>query len=195
MDPRVTEFHCIMPVVNLPSVRQHGIISHEQAARLAHRSVAMQPVQDKRDVKQVPQGLKLHQYANLYFHARNPMMSVRRNEAASLCVLRVSVNLLNVQGVVIADQNAASSYARFLAPNQMDRFLNYDRIFALDWRDPDQITYWQKKATRCAEVLVPHRVDASLIFGAYVRDAAVARAVQAVWPGLPLTIDSALFFS
>lgn len=195
MDQRVIEFHCIMPVDNLPSVRQHGIVSYEAAAKLAHRSVAMQPVQDRRDVKQIPQGLKLHQYANVYFHARNPMMSSRRNEAGGLCVLRVSTDILKIQGTVVADQNASSDYVRFLSPGQMDDWLNYDRIFALDWRDDDQVTYWRKKAARCAEVLVPHRIDPALIFGAFVRDKNVCESVKAAWPGLPVTIDPQLFFS
>jgi len=90
MDPRVTEFHCIMPMVNIPSVLKHGILSYERTAKVAHASVAMQPVQDRRDVKRVPGGLMLHRYANLYFHARNPMMFKRQAEAPNLCVLRVS---------------------------------------------------------------------------------------------------------
>lgn len=57
MDPRVTEFHCIMPITNLASVLQHGILSYERAAKLPHRSVAMQPVQDRRDQKHVPGAL------------------------------------------------------------------------------------------------------------------------------------------
>jgi hypothetical protein len=74
MDARVTEYQCIMPIGNVPSVMEHGILSYERAARLEHHSVAMQEIQDKRDQKQVPSGLRLHQYANLYFHARNPML-------------------------------------------------------------------------------------------------------------------------
>ena len=31
MDPRVIEFHCIMPIGNVPSVMDHGILSHERA--------------------------------------------------------------------------------------------------------------------------------------------------------------------
>ncbi|HLH97550.1 MAG TPA: DarT ssDNA thymidine ADP-ribosyltransferase family protein [Xanthobacteraceae bacterium] len=63
MDSRVTELHCIMPIANLGSVRAHGILSHERAAKLPHQSVALPQVQDRRDKKQVPRGLKLHQYA------------------------------------------------------------------------------------------------------------------------------------
>lgn len=65
MDPRVNEFQCIMPMENILSVMTHGILSHEQASRLAHASVAMEAIQEKRDKKHVPGGLKLHQYANL----------------------------------------------------------------------------------------------------------------------------------
>lgn len=193
MDARVTEFHNIMPLENLASVLMNGIVSHEGAAALPHRSVAMQQVQNLRDAKQVPQGLRLHQYANLYFHARNPMMYVRRGEAGSLCVLRVSINVLQLAGVVLADRNASSGYARFLAPHQID-LLPYDWVYALDWTDPDEITGWRKKAARCAEVLVPHRVDPAYIQGAYVRDQVVAEQIRRIAPQLPLTINAHLFF-
>ena len=118
MDPRVNELHCIMPIANIDSVMTHGILSYERVAKLQHHSVALQPVQDKRDLKRIPGGLKLHQYANLYFHARNPMMSARRAQAPHLCVLCISTQVLRLQGTVITDQNAASDYVRYLAPSQ-----------------------------------------------------------------------------
>jgi len=46
----------------------------------------MEDVQEKREQKHVPGGLKLHQYANLYFHARNPMLYKRKTEINNLCV-------------------------------------------------------------------------------------------------------------
>jgi hypothetical protein len=72
--------------------------------------------------------------------------------------------------------------------------LNFDRIFALDWTDEDKITYWRKKAQRCAEVLVPHQVDPALILGGYAVDETAARAIRAVWPQLPLDLNPNLFF-
>ena len=59
-----------------------------------------------------PGGLKLHQYANLYFHARNPMMYSRKEKAAELCVLCVSLEVLRLPGVVITDKNAAEKLGR-----------------------------------------------------------------------------------
>lgn len=194
MDPRVTELHCIMPMVNIGSVMMNGILSYENAARLPHHSVALQPVQDKRDHKHVPGGLKLHQYANLYFHARNPMLFKRLNEVDSLCVLRVSTEVLNIEGAVISDQNAASDYVRFLHPSQWG-LLDFDDIFALDWRHPgDQIAYWRHKARKCAEILVPHRVEPKFLTGAYVVDPAAQARLIGLGFHLPITVDPVLFF-
>ena len=192
MDPRVTELHCIMPIDNVPSVMTHGILSYERTARLAHRSVAMQPVQDRRDLKSVPHGLKLHQYANLYFHARNPMLYKRKDEAPELCVLRVSVEVLLLPGTVITDCNAASDYVRYLAPSQWP-VLNFDDVYALDWRHPnDPARYYQHRSRKCAEVLVPQVVETRFLTGAYVVDAVAAARLAGL--GLPVTVDPVLFF-
>jgi hypothetical protein len=192
MDIRVTELHCIMPIANIASVLQHGILSNEQAGQLAHQSVAMQSMQDRRHVKTVPGGLKLHKYANLYFHARNPMLSVRRNE--ELCVLRVSAQVLHMQGVVITDQNAASDYVRFYAPNQW-RLLDFDDIYARDWTHPDdQIRGYRHKSRKCAEVLIPYKVPPNMIIGAYVPDNATAALLTRAGFPFHITIDSDFFF-
>lgn len=194
MDPRVTELHCIMPIANIPLVLEHGILSYERAARLPHHSVAMQPVQERRDRIQVPSGLQLHQYANLYFHARNPMLFKRRSEADVLCVLCVSVDVLSMQGVVITDCNAASDYARYLAPEQW-QFLDFEDIFALDWRHPgNPPRFYQHKSRKCAEVLVPHQVDRRFLSGAYVVDAGARNRLVAQGFTLPIHFDPVLFF-
>jgi hypothetical protein len=182
-----------MPIENVPSVLQHGILSHERALKLAHHSVAMQEVQDRRDQKQVPGGLKLHQYANLYFHARNPMLYKRRDRAAELCVLRVSIDVRHVQGVVFTDCNASSDYVRFLHPSQWV-LLDFGDIYAMDWRHPnDPIAYYRHRSRKCAEVLVPHCVEPRFLTGAYAVNDAAAKLVSSGF-GLPVTVDSALFF-
>ena len=194
MEPRVTELHCIMPMVNIGSVMTYGILSYERAAKLSHRSVAMQPVQDRRDHKQVPGGLKLHQYANLYFHARNPMLFKRKDEASELCVLRVSVEVFKERGAVITDCNAASDYVRFLAPSQW-QILKFDDIYAHDWRHPGNPTrYYQHRSRKCAEVLIPQRVDPRLLSGAYVVNATAAARLTGLSCSLPISVEPLLFF-
>jgi hypothetical protein len=194
VDPRVTELHCIMPMANVESVMERGILSYERAAKLQHHSVALQPVQDKRDKKQIPGGLKLHQYANLYFHARNPMMYKRQAEAPHLCVLRVSTKVLEAEGAVISDQNAASDYVRFLHPRQW-RMLDFDAIYAMDWRHPDdRIAYYRHSSQKCAEVLVPERVAPQFLAGAYVVDEAARQRLEALGFTRPVAANPVLFF-
>ncbi len=191
MDKRIKELQCIMPLDNIPSVLEHGILSYERAAKLKHHSVAMPEVQDLRDKKQVPRGLKLHQYANLYFHARNPMLYKRKNE--DICVLRISTEVLQIPGVVITDCNAASNYARFFHPSQLG-LLDFDDIFAMDWRHRnDPVAYWRHRSRKCAEILVPHFVDPRFLAGAYVVSQDVVARLKDCF-NLPITIDRAMFF-
>lgn len=196
MDPRVTEFQCIMPLENIPSVLKHGILSNERVAKLPHLSVAMKEVQERRDRKQVPGGLKLHQYANLYFHARNPMMYKRKENVADLCVLCISLDVLKVESVVLADCNASSDYVRFLPPKPAyDRFLDFDDIFALNWTHPDDpIAEMRHKSRKCAEVLVPHVVEPRFFIGARVVNSAAKSRLAAL--GFPhrIDIDPVVFF-
>ncbi len=183
-----------MPMENVPSVLAHGILSHERVSKLVHATVAMQAIQDKRDKKLVPGGLKLHQYANLYFHARNPMMSKRRDEAPKLCVLRVASRVLGIQGAVITDQNAASDYVRFHAPDQIG-LLNLDTIFARSWKHPeDQIREWKHSSAKCAEVLIPHSIPPEFIEGAFVLNSVAGQSLAE--SGFPhsISIDADLFF-
>jgi len=194
MNHRVTELHCIMPIANIPSVLEHGLLSHEQASRLPHADVSMAAVQERRDRIHVPGGLRLHQYVNLYFDARNPMLFKRKHQAESLCVLRISRTVLNIAGVVITEQNASSNYARFY-PSTALNCLNFDMIYAEDWRHPDDpIAYWQHKSMKCAEVLVPNAMPCDYIDGAYVVNEAAKTCLSDAGFTGPVEINPRLFF-
>jgi len=190
----LTEFQNISLIDNMPSILKHGVLSYAEAAKIPHLSVALESVQEKRDQKRVPGGLALHEYANVYFHARNPMMSKRRNEAHRLCVLRVSTEILNLPGAVITDQNAASKYVRFLAPNFL-QYLNLPYVFARDWRHPgDQIEEWRHSSAKCAEVLIPQRIPPEFVIGACVLNAASKTQLEGHGFTLPIQVDSDIFF-
>lgn len=187
MPHRVVELHNIMPISNISLVIEHGILSHERAAGLPHSDVSMADVQDKRDKVQVPGGLKLHQYANLYFDAFNPMMSKRRTEADNLAVLRVSIDVLKLPNVVITDQNAVSKYVVFWPPANL-HLLDFDMIYAGDWRHrDDQIAYWRHKSAKCAEVLVPYAIGFEYVIGAYVVSKSTKNVLLAT--GFPKQVD------
>lgn len=102
------ELQFIAPITNAASILDMGILSHNRARRLDHESVADEEVQDRRR-QQVPNGRRLHDYANLYINARNGMMYRLVSPPATcdvLCVSCVSPAVLDLPGVVIADCNA-----------------------------------------------------------------------------------------
>jgi ssDNA thymidine ADP-ribosyltransferase DarT-like protein len=72
---QLRELHYITAVENVPSMLQLGLLSHDRAKRVPHRSVAMESIQERRLMKRVPGGRHLHEYVNLYINGRNCMMS------------------------------------------------------------------------------------------------------------------------
>ena len=158
-------------------------------------SIALAEIQERRDRKRVPGGLLLHEYANLYVNARNPMLSRRRDMNTSICVVQVDCSILDQEEVVISDQNAASKYARFAAAPAGLAIVSRELTFAESWLHPeDQILEWRHKSAMCAEVLVPDHVPSNFLCGAYVCNHAVGTQVEALGPGIPITVNSRLFF-
>lgn len=187
------ELHYITPMENVPSILRHGILSHVRAARSTHRSVAMPEMQELRSKVVIPgTGRRLHEYANLYICGRNPMLYMRRD--SNICVLSVSPKVLDLQDVIVTDQNAGSSYAAFWPAPDGLRYVDRDMTFAEDWRDSNQIEYWRKKAAKCAEVLVPDRVDPRYIQHAYVASVEMKTRMDAMNTGLEVLVDGHLFF-
>lgn len=149
----IKELHSIMPIANIPSVMKYGILSHNlrRKKKIPNHSIAIQPVQDKRKNKIVPGGKPLHDYANLYFDAHNPMLSRRRSMNQEICVLKISIEVLSLPGVIFADQNAASNYVKFLPSPEGLKTLDFDLIYATNWKHPDdQIAEWQHSSIKCA---------------------------------------------
>lgn len=188
------ELHYITPISNVPSILSHAILSHRLAAKVRHESVAMQEIQDRRAKVRLPTGRPLHDFVNLYICARNPMLYLRRGRHESLCVLQVSPEVLDVEEVVIADRNASSDYCRFDAAASGLANIDDELVFAEYWTDPDPIQAYIRKSVKCAEVLVPDRVPAHLIRGAYVSCDVAKQRLAAVAPSFTITVDAHLFF-
>lgn len=172
----------------------HGILCNRKAKRLTHVSVALQEVQDKRTNKRVPGGKLLHEYVNLYINARNPMLFKRRPQHDALCVLIVDPKVLDLPDVVITDGNAASDYTIFLPSPSGLRKVDKGIIDAEYWTDTDTIKEWEKKRVKCAEVLVPDKVETTFIFGAYVSCSSSAQRLKDSGFDLSIKINSYLFF-
>jgi hypothetical protein len=196
---QLTELGYIVPIATVASILQHGILSHNRAAKLQHQDIALQQVNDYRATVIVPApggGRKLHDYANLYICPRNPMLLKRSNMREQLCVIRVSPSVVDIPGVIVTDANAGSKYTKNFkpAPDGLS-IVDYARTFAEWWNHPDnQIDHWRHSSQKCAEILVPNVVPAACITGAYVCSQTAMAGLEAVANGLAVTINKHLFF-
>ena len=164
----IEELHYITPIKNMGSIYTLGILSHKKAENISHQSVAMDEIQERRKKVVIPGGRPLHQYVNLYFHARNPMMFKRKGFHKELCIVKVNKDVLNLPQVVISDGNASSGYVRFYPAPDGLRVIDKDLVFARVWHHDDLIEKFRHASMKCAEVLVPDKVPKEFILGAYV---------------------------
>ena len=183
---------------NLKSILEHGILSKNELNRrnIYYQDLSNPSVQDKRDYKCVPNHGSLHEYANLYFDARNPMLFylVSNKNVDELCVLCVDKSVLDIPGTVVTDRNAAASLAVFEKPeNAFDR-LNYDLIFARYWNVGDELSTYHKKQIKCAEVLVYNRIDPQYIKGVLVPNENAKQLALSLNLNLNVKVDNDLFF-
>jgi hypothetical protein len=193
----VKELYFITLISNVRSIINHGILPHNKSIQIPHDdSIAMLEMQEKRKIKKIPgTNKKLHDYANLYFDAHNPMLSRRRDRNNETCVLRIDANVLDLQGVIIADQNASSEYVRFYPVTQGLAAIDKNRLFAKYWTHPENLyEEWAHKSIKCAEVLVPHKVDSRYILGALVANQAALAAFKKLKIRLTVSIKSDIFF-
>lgn len=158
----------IQAIDNIPSIMKYGILSNEKAKGIEHESIAMEEVQQRRDKIRVPNGLNLHQYANLYFDPRNPMLSARRLQNENLCILKVDCTIMNFKGVVLSDRNASSEYACFYTPEKGLEKIDFDIVYQKWWTDENPYEQMRKKSIKCAEVLIPYKVPYDFVVGAAV---------------------------
>lgn len=196
---KLNEFHHkslsnIMPIKNIPSVIKSGILCHEKAMAVEHTDISMTGVQNRRKNVIIPNGKSLHSYASLYFTARNPMMYKRIDCVDSLCVLAVSLDVLDIAGCIVTDRNAASSVVRFFTPRDGLRQIDFSKVFARSWTDSDPSRQMSNKAVKCAEVLIPDSVLYSYVIGAYVaNEAAKSRLIRQGFEK-PVAVRPDLFF-
>lgn len=191
----INELYYITPIANVPSILQYGISSNRLSKRLEHHSIAMPEIQARRTNKRIPGARHLHDYANLYFDAHNPMLSRVRQHNDIICVLRVDAGVLDVPGVIIADCNASSDYVRFDSVIDGLAAIEKDVLFARYWTHPDnQYAEMKHKSRKCAEVLIPDKVEARWILGACVANQPALSAFRELATVLTVAIRNDIFF-
>src|SRR3989338_8881645 len=192
----VKELHFITYISNIPSIQSVGLLSRNEMKRKGMRfeDISEQGVQKRRANKKIPGTSKyLHDYANLYFDAHNPMLSARRLENDKLCVLRVDTGILGLNGVIVTDKNAARE-CWFKPVDDGLPLLDRNEIYMVNWKDHDDwINEYRQAGIKCAEILVPEGVESRYIIGAYVASRTGLDAFKKVCD-LPGEINTDLFF-
>ncbi len=112
----------------------------------------------------------------------------------SICVLRVSADVLDIRNVVVTDGNAASKYVSFRPAPAGLAIVDRDRTFAEWWTHDDQIEQWRHSSQKCAEVLVPDLVPPLYVIGAYVSCNDSRDAFHSLAPDPAVTVNPRLFF-
>lgn len=195
---QISELHYICHIENLNSILKYGILSHNTIRKMEilHKDVSMEIVQDRRKIKCVYGARPLHDYVNIYFHARNPMLFKLQQKYDDLCVLRIDKNVLCLPNIVIADGNASSDYVRFYPSSEGIEKLDFNLVFAKYWKydNDDEITQNKKKLAKCAEVLIPERVEPKCIIGAYVYSETALKKINCHNIKLNVIINKELFF-
>lgn len=191
------ELHYITHVANVPSICTVGILSHRRAARLEHESVADPEVQDRRKRKRVPGGHLLHDYANLYLTARNPMLFKRVSDGQidELCVVGVSTDVLDLEGVVVTDRNAAKFGCSFKSPGEGIEAVDAELLARTYWGDGDALERDRCWNTKFTEVLVPDRVRPDHLRRLHVGTGAACAALATQDLSLTVSRNSDLVFN
>jgi hypothetical protein len=180
---------------NLASILESGILSHNLAARLSHRSIADREVQTARAQKIVPPSRRpLHSYANLYVNPRN-IVGYRfvadtvdaGGSADEICVIRASLEVLDLPGVIVTDRNAAS-WPQWMTPDVGLAALDHADVFSTYWNGRDHAQ------RMCAEVLVPDRVPPEYISEVYVCSGDARAESLHLCDEVPVTVRARLFF-
>ncbi len=103
--------------------------------------------------------------------------------------------IVNIKGAIIADRNASSDYVRFYPSPEGIVNIDKDLVFAEYWTHPEDLIFeWKHKSIKCAEILIPDRVDPEFIEGLYVSEAKTRNIIRKMGILLPIEVNPCLFF-
>lgn len=195
---RVDVLYNINDLNNILSIFKYGLLSKNNLRRRNIKSVDLSnpEVQSLRARKLVVGRFVLHDYANLYFDARNPMMYnvTKHSSIDDLCVICIDKRVLDLKNTVVTDRNAATELALFETPDKGLKFIDFNKVFAEFWTDSNPAIQSDKKAIKCAEVLVLNEVPVEYLIKIKVATLKAKKIVENLNLGVLVEIDSHIFF-
>lgn len=175
-------------ISNLHSIIETGILNHSDAHQHTFaKDISNRSVNDRRERIEPLFRRRIHDYAPLYINVRNPMLYVKKDIREDLCLLEISLSVLDQHPYIYTDGNAAANATRFF--NQVDDVekLPWDVLNANYWNDkPDG------KRKRCAEVLIYNKIESKFIKKIHCHSAIAANHLAR--SNINVTVSKQLFF-
>ena len=192
---RIPCLYNITSVLNLRSISQHGILSHERVASIPHVDMSDHSVQGRRENRVVAGGNGIHSFASLYFNPSNAMLyRLWKKEGRDLVVLAVAADVLDESGVVVTDGNAASgASASWLGVGGLAH-VDLNRVYSKSWWTGDGEIDGDLKRVTQAEVLVPGCVHPRWIRGLFAPTRSIMEQAAQAAPHWTCEINTPVFF-
>lgn len=140
---------------NIKSILQYGILSYSQAKNLVNYiDISNTDVQSRRESYENIYNRKIHDYSPTYIKIKNPMLYVKKDLREDLCIIEISLSVINDNNFIFSDGNAASSNTKFYNSTKDLVYLPWDVLNAEFWND-----FEDGKRKKCAEVLIYPVID------------------------------------
>lgn len=185
---------------NLENIFVYGLLSRNELKKsncLNNEDISNSSVQSRRAKKRVDkEGHTLHDYANLYFDARNPMMyyEVCHVDINCLCVICVDKKVLDLKNTLVTDSNASKDMAMIMSPEEGVDLINFDKVKMRYWNHEDPSIKVENIGIKCAEVLVFNNIPKEYFKRIKVCTDIAKEKVESLNLGIKVEIDRDIFF-
>lgn len=177
-------------ITNIENILEHGILNNYEVKKrnLITTDISNPEVQRWRDRCDNTHNRSIHEYVPAYIRPKNSMLSALRNRQDNLCILQVSLAILEEHEFLFTDGNAASLETKFY-----DDLKNLDK---LPW-DVIRSTYWSDfvdgKRKVCSEFLIFPYIPVEYVMCMHFRSETAYARVKTDC-GIPRKITPSIFF-
>lgn len=162
----ITHIDNILPILS-SGIFSHNLLNNEKPE---HKILYNKEIVELRKEKRVLSNSDktLWDYANLYFQPRNPMLYTLKvnNNTNNIVILALDPTLINKDGVIITDGNAANSPTKFYSEEKKEVLKEIEDVINLEWWTEHDGT----KRKIMAECLVPSKIEPKYIKSIYVKN-------------------------
>jgi len=176
-------------IAHLDSIKRTGLLSHNAVRRLGYlkQNISDPDVQTRRAANEPVYGRSMHDYVPFFVNPKNAMLFTLRASQRDVCILGVSINVLDETEHLFTNGNAACRDTVFSNDAADVSALPWDVLRAPGWNQ-----FTDGKRYRAAEVMLPNCVPAGQVNVIHLYDRTHIR--QAAGYGVRLVVNSDWYF-